>query len=86
VWRLPPACRLLPQTSVHPGMALPVWGQNVLFADGRVAFLVTGPALGASNSRVFDQQPKRDLDVDPLLMIGAANRAAPIVPASHWGQ
>jgi len=85
-WRLPPACQRQPRASIHPGMTLNVWGQNVLFGDGRVAFLVTGPAAGASSPWGFDQEPTRDPHVDPLLVIGTASRPGPIVPASHWGQ
>jgi hypothetical protein len=50
-----------------------------------VAYLVTGPAVGAGSSWVFEQEPMRDRYVDPLLVIAVVSRTAPVVPASRWG-
>jgi len=75
--------RLLPQMSSHPGMTQMVRGQNVLFVDGRVAFLATGPTLGGSRLWLFDEEPGLELRAAPGVVL---EPVPPVLPAVRWGQ
>jgi hypothetical protein len=82
---VPPVRRLLPQMSFHPGITQMARGQNVLFADGRVVFLASGPTIGASRLWFFDGEPDPEPDVRPVPRV-MPNALPPIVPVGRWGQ
>jgi prepilin-type processing-associated H-X9-DG protein len=48
-----PVDRLSPQRSVHLGIAQEMRGQNVVFADGHVAFIATAPPIAADTGFWF---------------------------------
>jgi len=71
-WPRPlPAEQVVPQMSLHPGIDRPVRGQNVLYVDGHVAFVVTGPAVATGDALPMDWPSDRG--------------AAPIIPVIRFG-
>ncbi len=82
-WRRPlPIERVAPPMSLHPGIALPVRGQNVPCLDGGVVFVVTGRAWPSAEGEV----PGRG----PLLNALTGDRpdegsAATVIPVIRFG-
>ncbi len=77
-----PAERVAAQMSVHPGIERPVRGQNVLCVDGRVMFVVTGPAWPSGEDEVPGRRPLPNVLTSDRPDEGSA---APVIPVILFG-
>lgn len=75
-----PVHRVRSQFSIHPGVGQEYRGQNLLFADGRVGFVATGPAPTRPADWLTKDTPDLASRLNPPSKSGVA---APIVPVSQ---